>query len=578
VLEEVRKELRERFIRVAEHFIPRIDLDTGEVDMPGPNSRQIHVCYLLAWLHATECPGNKYYRNQDALKACFATAENRLANQTERGGFDEDDAKEQGNEWQSYFLVRTAEVLGPGLTGPERWGRWADSVARYVDCHGSRQFFYSAPNHDCWKCTGIYTAGKVYDRADWRELANFQMTQLLKYQLGPGYWDENRHHGPSMSYNHTMSAPLFLFWKMTGRKDVRAALERLLDFMIRYGCPDGSPGGALDGRMHARPGRLNTAMSLTPAGRRWNRLAWENWVLPAISAEKPVAGDAGSLSAWQLDYYRFAEDGPDEAVGPESDGHLALEHDGNFHALARRQGPWHVALSGIFSDIPKECDNVYRMTRQSRIDLWHEKAGLLIGGGSLHRSCEQQIANLFLDTDYFCDVDFGKISGRFEDTVRATFFPRFINVGTDGESSRLELTFAHAQGTFTLRPRSDAEFEIAFEMESVKLRRAFACLPVVAWQSAELKVDGEPLGPGSAEQVPVKKVVEVTASRRGPAWEIEVPAGVEARLNAPFTPIFAHRQTVRRMKEDEHFEVALLAVQLALDGPAMPGPFVVRVK
>jgi hypothetical protein len=578
VLEAIRRELRERFVRVAEHFIPRIDLETGEVDMPGPNHRQIHVCYPLAWLYVTEFPGNSYYRSDEALAACFATAENRLAHQTPRGGFDNEDAKEQGNEWQSYFLVRTAEVLGPEIAGPERWEHWADCVARYVDCHGSRQFFYSAPNHDCWKCAGIYTAGVVYDRPEWRELADFQMSQLLRYQLGPGYWDENRHHGPSMSYNHTMSTPLFLFWKMTGREDVRAALERLLDFMIRYAPPDGSPGGALDGRMHARPGRINSAMTLTAAGRRMNQLAWENWVLPAIGAHRPVAGDAGSLSAWQLDLYRFAQDGPAEPIGPETDGHLVEEHEGNFHALARRQGPWHTVLSGVFSDIPKECDNVYRLSRQSRIDLWHEKTGLLIGGGSVHRSCERQVANLFLDTDYFADVDFGRVSGRFEDTVRATFYPRFITVASEGERSRLELSFAHAQGTFTLRPRSGSEFEVAFEMRSVKLRRAFACLPLVVWSGAAVKVDGEALGQEPADLTPVKRLVEVTASRRGPAWEVEVPAGVEVRLDAPFTPIFAHRRTVRRMKEDEYYEVAVLAAEVNLEGDALPGPFVVRVR
>jgi hypothetical protein len=575
VPEDIRNELRSQFVRVAEKVIPLIDLETGSVDLPGPTTRQIHVSYPLGWLYNNEFPGNKFYHSDDALKASIAAAEYRLQNQTERGGFDEDDEKEQGNEWQSYFLVRTAEVLGREVLGEERWQKWAHSVARYVDCHGSRQFFYSAPNHDAWKCAGILTASRVYERPEWEELAQFQMTQLLKYQLSPGFWDENRHHGPSMSYNHTMSTPLFLYWKMTGREDVKAAMLRLVDFAIRYGCPDGSPGGALDGRMHARSGRLNPAMSQTPEGRAWNQLAWENWVRPLMG--EGVSGDQGTLAAWQLDYFRFAEDGEVGTAAPAVDGHLVEEHDANFHALARRQGPWHTTLSGIFSDIPKESDNVYRMTRQSRIDLWHEKTGMLIGGGSVHRSCEKQVANLFLDSDYFGDVEFGKVSGRFEDTVRATFFPRFINVAADGEASRLELTFAHAQGVFTLKPRSGDEFEISFDMESVKLRRAFACLPLVAWQGAEFLVDGKTLGSEPAEQTPVKRRVEVSRSRRGPSWEVVLPEGVEARLNAPFTTIFAHRQTVRRMKEDDYYEVGLLAVELATEGPALPGPVLIRV-
>ncbi|MHC4917871.1 MAG: hypothetical protein ACYTGB_20540, partial [Planctomycetota bacterium] len=517
--EDIRNGLKQHFVRLAEATIPKIDSASGELKLGGRISRQRHVCYALAWLYTNEFTGNTLYRSEKALAAAITAAEDRFAEQTERGGFDEGDEKEQGNEWQSYFLVRTAELLGRDVLGAERWDRWADVVARYVDCHGSRAFFYSAPNHDCWKCTGILTAARVYERPEWEEWAQFQMTQLLRYQLEPGYWDENRHHGPSMSYNHTMSVPLFLYWKMTGRDDVRAALERLLGFMIRFGCPDGSPGGALDGRMHARPGRLNVAMTLTPEGRRWNRLGWENWVKPRIESAGALDGDLGSSAAWQVDYLRFGEDGPEESVGPEKDGHLVEEHAGNFHALARRQGPWAVALSGIFSDIPKESDNVYRLTRQSRIDLWHERAGLLIGGGSLHRSVEKQIANLYLDTDYLAEVDFGKVSGRFEDTVRSCFFPRFINVAADGEGSRLELTFAHAQGVFTLAPVSDSEFRIEFDMESVKLRRAFACLPLVVWNGAGLEVDGRALGDSPEELTPVQRSVKVTASRRGPAWE-----------------------------------------------------------
>jgi hypothetical protein len=56
-----------------------------------------------------------------------------------------------------------------------------------------------------------------------------------------------------------------------------------------------------------------------------------------------------------------------------------------------------------------------------------------------------------------------------------------------------------------------------------------------------------------------------------------IPAGVEARLQAPFTTIFAHRQTVRRMQEDDYYEVAVLALQLATEGRALPGPITVRI-
>jgi hypothetical protein len=411
-------------------------------------------------------------------------------------------------------------------------------------------------------------------------MADFGMTQLLRYQLAPGFWDENRHHGPSMSYNYVMAEPMYMYWRATGRRDVRAALVRLLDFMAAYALPDGSTSGALDGRVIYSPGRVSQAMTLTPRGRRLNELAWQSWA-PARPARSggEVPPDGPSGAAWQVDLLRFAGDGGRSTpLGQESDGYCRVEDDGNFHALARRSGPWHLTLSGVFSDIPKETDNVFRLERQSRIDLWHRATGLLLGGGHTHRNLDRHFANLYLDTGYFADVDFGRVSGRFPDTVRATYYPRLAAVAAAGRASRLELTFGHAQAAFMLRPLSAREFAVDLDMESVGLRRAYAGLPLVVARGAEVRVDGRALGARPAEQTPVRRRVEVSGSFRGPGWEVLLPRGVRARLNAPYAPGLAHMSKDIRALHRPFCEVALLAIELRTKGRALPGPVVVRVK
>ncbi|HOX07475.1 MAG TPA: hypothetical protein PK280_13815 [Planctomycetota bacterium] len=560
-----------------------VDRRTGRVKLPGLAYRHQHLSYPLAWLYATKLPGNALYRSPEALELAMKVGEFKFTYQTARGGYDAEDAKEQGDEWQAYFLLRTMEVLGARTMGAARWKRWSRSLERYADCHGSRPFFFSAPNHEAWKALTLDLAGRILRRPDLVRMAAFGMSQLLRYQLAPGFWDENRHHGPSMSYNYVMADPLYMYWRATGREDVRAALERLIAFMGLYALPDGSTSGALDGRVAYSGGRVSPALTLTPRGRRLNELGWLNWIRPAQTSLGRGGGDvippdAASGAAWTTDLLRFAGHGRPEPLGQESDGFLAEEHDGNFHALARRQGPWHLALSGVFSDIPKETDNIFRLERQNRIDLWHERTGLILGGGHTHRNLDRHFANLYLDTGYFADVDFGLVTGRFPETVRATYYPRLADVSSRDESSVLELTFGHAQAEFALRPLSTAEMAVEVGMESVGLRRAFAGLPLVIAGGADVLVDGRPLAAGSGRQVPVRRRIEVAGSFRGASWEVELPRGASARVSPPFSSAGAHFDRKIRAHHRSLYEVALLALELRTKGRPLTGPVVVRVK
>ncbi|MCX7591968.1 MAG: hypothetical protein N2255_10120, partial [Kiritimatiellae bacterium] len=420
----------------------------------------------------------------------------------------------------------------------------------------------------------------LLERPDIVRLADFGMTQLLRYQLRPGYWDENRHHGPSMSYNYVMAEPLYMYWLATRRVDVQVALERLVKFMLRYALPDGSTSGAMDGRVPYATGRLSEAMSISPQGRRLNELVWANW-LSRQRREKPVlenAPGAPGEMAWAVDFLRFArKTGGKRPLDQEHDGYLAEDHDRDFHALARRQGPWYLILSGTFSDIPKETDNVYRLERQNRIDLWHERTGLIIGGGSTHRSADRHLANLFVDTGYFGEADFGLVKGRWPETVRAMYYPRLISVGREGDTSILELVFGHATGMFRCRPISSREFAIDPIMQCVGVRRAFAGIPLVVCRGAKIEIDGEDVRFDRKGQAVVVRRVTVSDSFRGAAWEVVLPDHARAKLNRPFVPGYSQFSTGIRLLHKQFYEVALLAIELPHNGSNLHGPIVVRI-
>jgi hypothetical protein len=566
-----------RLLEQVELLLGQVDPATGEVHGTDTFLRRQRFSYPLAYIYATDFDGNRLRGDRQLLEAALSIAESVFATQTDKGGFDPGDEIEQGDSWSAYYLIRTAEMLGPEVLGAGGWAKWKERLGRWAEGLGSRPFFFCSPNHEAWKTCTLDAAGRVFDEARWRDAAAFQVTQLLRYQMPLGYWEENRQHGPSMSYNYVMGAPLHIYWRASGRDDVLAGLKRLVDFMARYALPDGSTSGALDGRVIHTFGRVAHCCSVTPRGLRLNELGAEKWSprARATGDEKGRAKATPSGLAGAPDTIRFLEDGPSEPLGAETDEWFAEDHDGNFHALARRQGAWHLTLSGTFSDMPKESDNIYRLERQSRIDLWHERTGLLIGGGSVHRSVSTHLANLFVDTGYFAEVDFGLTAGRWPEAERATYYPRLANVARDGGASLLQLTFAHAQGDVRLQPASQAEFDVDVELASSGLRGAWLGLPLVIFGDAELRCGEGRLGSDGDRPVVVRGEIEVSSSRLGPGWSLVLPSGAEARLHAPFNPSNAHKPgKVKRTG----FRVALLVVRLALEGRALPGPIVVRVR
>jgi len=73
-------------------------------------------------------------------------------------------------------------------------------------------------------------------------------------------------------------------------------------------------------------------------------------------------------------------------------------HTAELDGLVHRKNPWVLALSSQNSDVPKDSPSIYRLDRQSRIELWHEKARLVLGGGHSRRDWAIPYANVVMDT------------------------------------------------------------------------------------------------------------------------------------------------------------------------------------
>jgi hypothetical protein len=171
----------------------------------------------------------------------------------EHGSFD-------AEEWRPFIVCRGLERLGDRLDGTLR-REAALAIRRFVEEELKQPFFFTAPNHEMWKLLVAALAGRVLKRPAWRKQAEFEILQLLRYQTPEGFWEEGRHHGPSMAYNFTMLTPLALLARELGHSAMLDSATRLARFMTTWMFPDGLRTAALDGRIGLGWARFTAGLS-----------------------------------------------------------------------------------------------------------------------------------------------------------------------------------------------------------------------------------------------------------------------------------------------------------------------------
>ncbi|MFW6158870.1 MAG: hypothetical protein ACOC8E_05880, partial [Planctomycetota bacterium] len=189
------KQAMDRLVRYLVSCAKAIELDADDVLAPDQGSyaheNYKYGAHVLLVLYRHEHPANPYYRQPEALELCFRLSDDWLTRWEETGcGF---------AEWPPLMVCRGLDLLGDELE-PGRRERWERFVAWFAEEDIPKPFFFTSPNHEAWRLAVTALAGRLLDRPDWLELAAFQTKQLIRYQNPEGFWDEGRHHGPSMKY------------------------------------------------------------------------------------------------------------------------------------------------------------------------------------------------------------------------------------------------------------------------------------------------------------------------------------------------------------------------------------------
>jgi hypothetical protein len=222
----------------------------------------------------------------------------------------------------------------------------------------------------------------------------------------------------------------------------------------------------------------------------------------------------------------------DEALPVDRDGTVE-NHTAAFDGLVHRHGPWALALSSQNSDVPKDQASIYRLDRQSRIELWHEESRLVLGGGHNRRDMKIPLANVVVDTGHAGPARFGIVQYDTNNARRRYYLPRVVRTEVAGGIPTLTVIFAHAVVTFRLDLEDHRRCVVRAHWETRRVQRLGLQLPVVVWRGATLSADGQAVPAGATATVRVQKDLEVSGGPFGSRVKLTVPKGVPCRVHYP---------------------------------------------
>ena len=554
------------------------------------NDEYGNIGHVYLALYLTKHPANPYYRRSEAL-AMFSRAVGawlrdgrRCLKAGEPLDFD---------EWPAFVMCRGLELTGGRLDAALRRDM-ADMVERFVRQVLPRPFFFTAPNHEMWKLVDIAVAGRVLGQSEWTRHAEFQTRQLIAYQTAEGFWEEGRHHGPSMQYGSHMLAGLALVAEATGSVAIRASAARQARFLARWSMPDGVTVGALDGRRCSALGAVVPGFELIPEGLTYMQRcvrSWERggWLDPARKNapvyRRPFHGDF--ISAEALLYFAALKPARSQRrsapLSLDRSGRAAENHTPHFDAATVRRGPWAVMLSSQLSDVPKDTQFLYRLERQNRIEIWHELSSVVIGGGHNLITAPYPLYNAWVDSGFVQEPKgYSSLGGDAGAPAmarrRSMYYPRAASSGCRGRGAWLELDFAHAAIRFECAPRRDA-LTVAYRYRAMGAREIRVALAMMLWETASVRVNGREL-PRTPQPVDIATSgdVVVECPLYGSRNILTVPKQGCSRVLFPLNLMEEYQAPAEQERMRSPFAIAFVETVLTDPGERGSGEWTVRVE
>ncbi len=310
---------------------------------------------------------NPYYHDRELLDTVMAAGDALIADQDPAGKWEF--RKKDGSTWgkiympwtysrwvRSYLLVRDAMP-------EDRRARWAEALKLGYEGISKDLRTARPTNIPAHQAMGLYFAGQAFEKPEWRAQASEFLKKVVAAQNPAGYWTENN--GPVVLYGAVYIDALATYAAASGDASVLAALRKAAQFFTYFTYPDGSAVETIDERnpYHARPAGANVGLTYTPEG--------QTLLARLLRANKTLGSDLAAI------LLLYGKQGPALDRDPvESDCDYTL---GDGEAAVRRRGPWYMVISALTSTVSK---NRWFMDRQNLISVYHDRVGLILGGGN----------------------------------------------------------------------------------------------------------------------------------------------------------------------------------------------------
>ena len=337
---------------------------------------------IPAALYTRSHPENKHYGDKQMLRLAeqigdLLAAENARDQFTPRGDSD----------WDTYMWLEAYRIIGPSL-GNARRNLWKQALLenlsllepKLAKCKDYPQynapFITTSPNHYAIYASTLLVAGIVFDRPEWKELAEGVLHRFVTEEQAPdGYWGEHSRSGPTTGYDYITETQIALYLEYSKDPDALTALRRSTDFHEYFTYPDGTPVETINDR------NRYWAVSM------WGHFGFSNFTdgrryAAFLTSFFPESGDIQSLSRIAQNVLYFHE-GETEPVPQDKSAYM---HMMQAPAGIRKTGPWVVCLSGLIE--PEDIINNFFLDRQGNISIYCQKTGLIITGANSKRQPE----------------------------------------------------------------------------------------------------------------------------------------------------------------------------------------------
>jgi len=556
------------FVNIVHELLPEIITSTksenpslGVNDFSETNYKLPATCFAL--LYTLDHPKN-ILKGQEWVKDDAITLIEMFLDQLKKNEQGEWELTEINSEWLPYTVIRVTTILKDFISDDLK-ERAKAYVEIYAD-HGMHEpMFFTAFNHESWRCMYLYLAGETYGREDWKEASLFLMHQLLKCKTKENFWEESTHHGPSMKYNQLMLMPMAWLSKMSNDPLIEEAAKNLSEFMSTWTFPDGTTVGAFDGRQSTSLMMFSPVipgLELHPQGATLNQRGIDLWNDHGHLSNKKYLGNSNWYAffssfniADSLIYFsKYGLENIENSSLPIDEPQVKLiNHSTEFNGMLIRDNDWVLATSSQNTDIPRAAHSVFRLERQSRLELWHKEYGVIIGGGHNVGGLSTPLANVVHTVNEDIECEFGYVEpsrARGGRKAKSLYICRAVS--SEFKDGASELTQIFGNGTFhwVNKAIDDNHFEFSVEWELLNIQKLYLQLPLVLWRDQSLSINKKNIDgrdPGLTDKI---ESIKILNNDQKPIITVSIPEYGETRIRTGIRQL----QSYGPLFEKEYFE------------------------